>query len=74
MTRSRKPRPRTGFCQATKKVRYPDSLSAKMALSTLRRVSDRERVPSREYSCQHCKGWHLTSQPKKNKVIDARAA
>ena len=67
-------KPRTGYCKVEKKVRYVDHIAAKMAISTLSRVSEREKVPSRAYQCKHCKGWHLTSQARKNKVIDSRAA
>lgn len=67
MTRYTKRKPHTSFCQQAKKVRYRDSLEAKMALARITNTSNRDRVPQRSYKCPHCKGWHLTSQ---NKRID----
>lgn len=54
-------RRRSYSCQ---KVRYPDDLSAKAALRTLRRAKEENptyRYPVRAYRCPDCKGWHLSS-------------
>ena len=52
------------------KVRYPVRLGALIALSnTARAGRDEQRV----YRCPHCKGWHLTSQPKHGRASTTHA-
>lgn len=63
---------RRSYCKREKKVRYRDELDAKMAISFFRNKSTRDRIPTRSYKCQYCKGHHLTSQSKKTEVIDAK--
>lgn len=51
---------------ACSKVRFRDELGAKIALSQIG-VSDKtKRRERRAYKCPKCRGWHLTSQAKKN--------
>lgn len=48
------------------KTRFRDEVGAKIALSQIA-VSDKaKRREVRVYKCPKCRGWHLTSQPKKN--------
>jgi hypothetical protein len=51
------------------KIRYRTAAGAKWALwgITLDRYlrGRRRRRERRSYSCPHCGGWHLTSQPKR---------
>lgn len=58
------PKPRTGSCYLTGKVRFTDEDSALRALVdavTTRIASNAARTESRAYYCQYCDGWHLTS-------------
>lgn len=59
-----------GFCRRTSKKRYPDSIAAKMALSTIQAWGSEssEAKPTREYKCEFCNGYHLTSQAKNKKL------
>jgi len=62
----------TSRCWKTGKLRYPDHAAAKDTLTAIayqRAFSTREpgesrRGECRAYWCQHCHGWHLTSQPR----------
>lgn len=51
------------------KVRYRDELGAKIALANTaaaaNRQGDEKRQEQRAYRCPKCKGWHLTSEPKR---------
>jgi hypothetical protein len=49
----------------TKKVRYRDRLSAQIALADTSRRHASKREEARVYSCSMCRGWHLTSAPKR---------
>jgi hypothetical protein len=53
------------------KIRYRTAAGAKWALwgITLDRYlrGRRRRRERRSYSCPHCGGWHLTSQPKRRR-------
>lgn len=53
-----------GICGPSRKHRYPDR---KRALSALNRVikTVKPGYPLRVYKCPKCRGWHLTSQPKR---------
>jgi hypothetical protein len=44
------------------KVRFPDELAAMLALN---KRSNSEKGEIRHYRCPRCRGWHLTSQPKR---------
>lgn len=57
-------------CAAAGKVRYPDHLAAKLALARTgkHRHTRRPKDETRTYWCRHCRGWHLTSQPKRRKA------
>lgn len=45
------------------KRRFRDHAEAIRSLRTIRtKGAPRNRMPSRAYYCDHCKGWHLTSQ------------
>jgi hypothetical protein len=44
------------------KRRYRDKAQATHAMHHLNQASTRERTVVRTYECEHCKGWHLTSQ------------
>lgn len=47
-----------------RKRRYPDEVSARLALATIRpRHERRDKTEARAYRCPRCKGWHLTSRP-----------
>lgn len=48
------------------KRRFRSKLDAQMALARIRGRTENEShdIPTRAYRCPHCKGWHLTSQPK----------
>lgn len=54
--------------------RYPDELSANIAIANQQLKANRHRkhgkkgveIPIRSYPCPFCKGWHTTSQPKRN--------
>lgn len=45
------------------KMRYRDEKQASIALKQVQARSTRQKVPTRSYSCEHCHGWHLSSQP-----------
>lgn len=50
------------------KVRYPDEPSAVKAMIAWQGAVARRgkgRAPCRAYRCEHCHGWHLTSQRKR---------
>lgn len=44
------------------KQRYREALDAQLELVRIMRYSRSAKVPVRAYPCQHCGGWHLTSQ------------
>lgn len=58
----RRPRPQ-GTCP-TGKFRYRDRIAALLALGRIDNV-DPGRRESRVYRCPQCRGWHLTSKPKR---------
>jgi hypothetical protein len=50
----------------TKKA-YGSEQAARRAMSEMRgrrNRRDRRPVPTRAYHCQHCRNWHMTSEPK----------
>ena len=49
-----------------RKRRYRDRVAALLALATTakRKHARNPKQEARAYRCPHCKGWHLTSQPK----------
>ena len=58
-----------GFCNRANKVKYPDQLAAKMSLANISRYGREEKhgkIPIREYKCEFCNRYHLTSQEKKS--------
>lgn len=48
-----------------RKTRYPDKLSALMALSHMRAKGRSEK---RIYRCQHCRGYHTTGRPMQARI------
>lgn len=51
------------------KRRFLDEIAAMMALTKIGEYGmDRGKKPTRAYSCRLCDGWHLTSQPKRERV------
>lgn len=53
-----------------KKRRYRDEVSAKLALvSTSNNAHRRHKTEIRTYRCNRCKGYHLTSQQYKEKIL-----
>lgn len=52
-------------CGRNRKVRYRDELAAMIALANTARPGRSAREEWRTYRCPLCKGWHLTSQPKR---------
>lgn len=46
------------------KIRYRDSIAAKLALASAQRMdsSGRAKIERRVYRCPRCNGWHLTSE------------
>jgi len=63
--RSQQRRHRT--CNHTLKQRYPNKQTAQRILlkAKIRRAlhNNNNRREERAYPCQHCNGWHLTSNP-----------
>lgn len=62
-----------GYCNRSKKTKFPDAIAAKLALANIQRFGDDDvhhggKKPIREYRCEFCKGYHLTSQPKNEAV------
>lgn len=52
----------------TGKRRYRDDLAARIALAGIRhRNHAPHRQEQRAYRCPKCRGWHLTSQPRRRK-------
>lgn len=51
------------YCKATDKVTYPDRIAADLQLEHIQLRARRTiRSENRSYECNHCSGWHLTSQ------------
>lgn len=54
------------------KTRYRNEIDAKIALSnaaySASQRSDEKRKEVRAYHCPKCKGYHLTSEPKRSKA------
>lgn len=48
------------------KRRYHDQKEALRSMRTWQRKSTRDVIPMRSYFCANRRGWHLTSQPKRN--------
>lgn len=60
-------------CPRTGKVRFFDHKDAIKALHVIMGKPDHEsdkRRERRSYECPFCKGWHLTSQPHKEGLVD----
>lgn len=49
-----------GRCRATFKTIFVSEDAAKNFIATASE-SNRKRKPNRAYICQHCNGWHVTS-------------
>lgn len=49
-----------------RKLRYPDQVSALLALAVLQRQDKAGHNERRAYLCPHCHRWHLTSQEKRS--------
>ncbi|GAA1807163.1 hypothetical protein GCM10009771_06530 [Nesterenkonia flava] len=49
------------------KARYRDRVAALIALARIRNSPrpPRAKEPCRAYPCPQCKGWHLTSKPRR---------
>ncbi|HEY1700812.1 MAG TPA: hypothetical protein VGG75_13965 [Trebonia sp.] len=59
----------TGGRPCAPKIRFNDELGARIALlRTGSRKQRRKRNETRVYRCELCRGWHLTSQPKRGKT------
>ena len=77
---ARRVRPPLSTCP-TGKIRFPDHRAAVSALhkaATERNFARQDgqatnRHEVRSYSCKECNGWHLTSQPKRDKEHSAAA-
>lgn len=50
------------------KDRWPDEISAKIKIAKIlsSRGPERDKYPCRAYFCPNCKGWHLTSKPRRS--------
>lgn len=44
------------------KITYISQKQAKEALATIRQTNQEHKKPIREYECEKCGGWHLTSK------------
>lgn len=44
------------------KLRFRDLVAAQLELARIERHAKNRNVPVRAYACQHCGGFHLTSQ------------
>lgn len=62
----------TTYCRRAGKTRYWDDVAAKLELSRISNKGGGNQIPTRIYRCEFCKGWHLTSQPKRNDGVDAK--
>lgn len=56
---------RTG-CRSGK-ARYIDHIAARVALAEVQRKNNRQPAEQRAYRCHLCRGWHLTSQPRRDR-------
>ncbi|MEU1919324.1 hypothetical protein ABZ742_04025 [Streptomyces albogriseolus] len=48
----------------TGKFRYRDRIAAQLALAGIDNVNPKRRE-KRAYRCPQCRGWHLTSKPRR---------
>lgn len=48
------------------KHRFRDHREATAALHRIQTSSKRAKKPKRAYPCSHCRGWHLTSEDKRD--------
>ena len=55
---------RSTRCKATGKRRFRDEIAAKLALAEMQRAGRDEK---RCYFCPSCRGWHVTSEPLKER-------
>lgn len=59
-------------CKFSGKDRYPNKLECDLAIADIHRSNNHNRhrkfreEPTRSYQCEACKGWHMTSQPKRS--------
>lgn len=54
-----------------KKTKYSTQQFALDDIERIRKTSNRDVVPAREYWCTECKCWHLTSKPDyKDKLVE----
>ena len=53
-----------------KKRKYRDEIAAKLAMASTA-LKDQRRIKNeiRTYKCYKCRGYHLTSQPYREKII-----
>lgn len=56
------------------KRRFKDEVDAGLVLVAIQREDLRRRTPVRMYRCQHCGGWHLTSQARGDGATKDHAA
>lgn len=54
-----------GVKQKCHKVRYHDRIGALIALASTQYAPRSKREEVRVYRCPKCKGWHLTSKPRR---------
>ena len=54
----------TIYCPSGKHA-YRDRIAADLALAGVRRTGSGSHDEQRSYPCNLCRGWHLTSQPKR---------
>lgn len=47
---------------ACTKRRYRNEIAARLALAKIQRQDKPGHQESRAYSCERCRGWHLTSK------------
>lgn len=65
--KDRDTRPRMDHCSATGKVRYRSEQEAIRILAHAVSSKSERRREQRFYRCSYCRGYHLTSQPYRNK-------
>lgn len=58
----------TAACE-TGKTRYKDEIAAKLALATIRQKAATVHEEQRAYRCPFCRGWHLTSKPRRRREV-----
>lgn len=51
------------------KLRFRDLVAAQLELARIARHAKNKNVPVRAYACQHCGGFHLTSQARNTPAV-----